>query len=82
MRARRRGAVLLITLGVLAVLVVFALALASLLRLERRAATNVTDAARARFVAEAGIERATFGLTESGDFHSQDRARILWLEER
>lgn len=64
-RARRRGgAVLIIALGVLTVIAVFAVSFASLLRLEQRAAANVSDATRARLVAEAGLERAQFLLTE------------------
>lgn len=60
-----RGSVLLVALGVLAVLSVFALSFTSILRLESRAATNVTDATRARLAAEAGVERALYLLTQS-----------------
>lgn len=62
---RRRGSVLLVALGLLAVLSVFAVSFASLLRLEARAAANVSDATRARLVAEAGLDRALFLLTAS-----------------
>lgn len=55
---------LIVALGVLAVISVFAVSFASLLRLEQRAAANVSDATRARLVAEAGLERAQFLLTE------------------
>ncbi|MCO5171273.1 MAG: hypothetical protein M9894_33645 [Planctomycetes bacterium] len=63
--ARRRGSVLVVALGLLAVLAVFAVAFVSLVRLEARAAANTTDAARARLVAEAGVERALFLLTRT-----------------
>jgi hypothetical protein len=62
---RRRGSVLLVALGLLAVLSVFAVSFASILRLEARAAANVSDATRARLVAEAGLDRALFLLTAS-----------------
>lgn len=61
----RRGSVLLVALGILAVLSVFAVSFASILRLEARAALNVSDATRARLVADAGVDRALFLLTAS-----------------
>lgn len=63
--ARRRGSVLVVALGLLAVLSVFAVSFVSVVRLEARAAANASDAARARLVAEAGLERALFLLTRT-----------------
>jgi hypothetical protein len=59
----RRGSILLVSICILAALSVFALAFASIVRLESRAALNACDTVRARMVADAGLERALFLLT-------------------
>ncbi|MHC4252047.1 MAG: hypothetical protein ACYS9X_23255, partial [Planctomycetota bacterium] len=55
---RRRGLVLVASVGVLGVISVMGLAFATVMRLEARAARNYTEAVRAEFVARAGIEDA------------------------
>ena len=57
-RRRRRGLVLVASVGVLGVISVMGLAFATVMRLEARAARNYTEAVRAEFVARAGIEDA------------------------
>ena len=54
----RRGLVLVASVGILGVLSVMALAFASVMRLEARAARNFGNAVRAEFAARAGIEDA------------------------
>ena len=54
----RRGLVLVASVGILGVLSVMALAFASVMRLEARAARNFAYGVRAEFVARAGIEDA------------------------
>lgn len=61
---RESGAVLLVAIAILGLLSLFAVAFASLVRLERRASQNYTDAVRARLAARAGIQRAISELRE------------------
>lgn len=60
----RRAYVLLVVVGALALLAVLVAGLSSQLRLEQAAAANALEEARARLVADAGVERAVFLLTE------------------
>ena len=55
---RRRGLVLVASVGVLGVISVMGLAFATVMRLESRAAHNYTGAVRAEFAARAGLEDA------------------------
>lgn len=61
---RRRGATLLVSLGILTLLSVFAIAFVRLVSFERVASANYVDGVRARMLARAGIERATIELRE------------------
>ncbi len=60
----RRGAVLIIVLGVLAVLALLATAFASLQDTERRVAQNYSDTVRAKLLAQSGVEDAVARLRE------------------
>ena len=60
----RRGAVLIIVLGVLAVLALLATAFASLQFTERRVAQNYSDTVRAKLLAQSGVEAAVARLRE------------------
>jgi hypothetical protein len=61
---RQRGIALMMTLGVLALLLIMALAFAYTTRTERLAAGVNTDLIRARLLAESGVERAIAFLRE------------------
>jgi hypothetical protein len=61
---RQRGIALMMTLGVLALLLIMALAFAYTTRTERLAASVNTDLIRARLLAESGVERAIAFLRE------------------
>ena len=61
---RQRGIALMMTLGVLALLLIMALAFAYTTRTERLAASVNTDLVRARLLAESGVERAIAFLRE------------------
>ncbi len=77
---RRRGAVLLISLALLALLSIFALAFVKLVKFERRAATNYTDAVRARMLARAGIQHAVVALQDiAGQRHYSDPRVDTWF---
>lgn len=64
LRRARRGHVLLFAIGALALLTLFVVSLAAVLRLDGSASANLIEARRARCAAEAGIERAIHLLTE------------------
>ncbi|MBI2933261.1 MAG: hypothetical protein HYY16_16575 [Planctomycetes bacterium] len=61
----RRGAVLIIVLGVLFVLALLAVTFASLQSLERQVAENYLDGVRAKLLARTGVEHAYSRLTEA-----------------
>jgi hypothetical protein len=61
---RNRGAVLLVVLGLLALLAALAAAFASACAVERSTARNHLDAARARVLAQSGVETALARLRE------------------
>jgi len=73
----RKGAVLLVAVGILALLSVFALSFASLVSLERSASRNYIDAVRARLVARAGLQRAIAELRQIARERAYDDPRIL-----
>jgi hypothetical protein len=79
---RRRGAVLLISLALLALLSLFALAFVKLVNFERRASTNYTDSVRARMLARAGIQHAIVALQDiAGERHYSDPRKDTWYYE-
>ena len=73
----RRGAVLLVVMGILALLSVFAVSFASLVSLEKSASRNYIDSVRARFVARAGLQRAIAELREAARRRPYDDPRPL-----
>lgn len=76
-RTRERGAALLLVLLFLGVLSSLGIGLYSIVRLERLAALNHLSQARARLVAEAGIQRAIAQLSES-ELDDPTGAGALW----
>src|SRR5262252_3919992 len=64
--SRRRGVVLIIVLGVLAVLALLATAFATLQATERHIARNYEDTVRAKLLAMSGVQHAIARLTEHG----------------
>ena len=63
-RAKERGSALLVALGVLVLLSMMGVTFVILTRMERQAAANFDALIRARFLAEAGIERAMAELRD------------------
>lgn len=55
---KRRGATLLVSIAILTLLSVFAIAFVQLVNFERHASANYVDAVRARMAARAGVQRA------------------------
>lgn len=85
-RDRRRGLVLVASVGVLGVISVMGLAFATVMRLEARAARNYTQAVRAEFVARAGLEDAIGRLRimarEGTEFAFKDGVPAEWYTWR
>lgn len=61
---RRRGATLIFVMGILALMSIFAIAFASLVRLERQASANYMLSVRADLAAKAGVEFAVGALRD------------------
>jgi hypothetical protein len=80
----RRGAVLIIVLGVLAVLALLATTFATLQGTERRVARNHADTVRARLLAQSGVEAATARLRElfPGRVFSERQPWKYWGSDR
>ena len=75
--SRRRGVVLIIVLGVLAVLALLATAFATLTSTERHIARNYEDTVRAKLLAMSGVQHAISRLTEHGGLAS-DPSMTYW----
>jgi hypothetical protein len=73
----REGAVLLVAMGILALLTIFAITFANLVSLEKTASRNYVDSIRARFIARAGLERAIAELRKVAESKPYDDARPL-----
>src|SRR5262245_56816025 len=75
----RRGAVLIIVLGVLVVLTLLAITFAEVSTLDRKVASTYLDGVRAQLVARAGIERAINEINSSIDRGAyNDPAMLYW----
>ena len=61
---KRRGAVLIVVLGILVVLALLATTLASLQQIERTIAKNYIDDIRAKLLAQSGVEYAISQIRE------------------
>jgi hypothetical protein len=64
LRDSERGGTLIFVLALLALFSLYGVALVSVLNLEQRAAANTLDAVRAEAVADAGLQRALYLLSE------------------
>ncbi|MDF1663558.1 MAG: hypothetical protein P1V97_17435 [Planctomycetota bacterium] len=73
----RRGAVLLVAMGILALLAIFAITFANLVSLEKSASRNYVDSIRARMIARAGLERAIAELRSVAETKTHDDTRPL-----
>lgn len=73
----RRGAVLLVAMGILALLTIFAITFANLVSLEKNASRNYVDSIRARMIARAGLERAIAELRSVAETKTHDDTRPL-----
>lgn len=73
----RRGAVLLVAMGILALLAIFAITFANLVSLEKNASRNYVDSIRARMIARAGLERAIAELRSVAETKTHDDTRPL-----
>jgi hypothetical protein len=77
---RRRGATLLVSIAILTLLAVFAIAFVNLVSFERAASANYVDGVRARMIARAGIERAIAEMKEVAQARSySDPTTDRWL---
>src|SRR5213078_1213114 len=63
-RSARRGAILIVVLGVLTVLALLAITFSTLQATERNIARSYLDTVRARLLAESGVEMAISKISE------------------
>jgi hypothetical protein len=73
----RKGAILLVAMGILALLTIFAITFANLTSLEKSASRNYVDSVRARMIARAGLERSIAELRKVAETKTYDDARPL-----
>ncbi|HEX7901465.1 MAG TPA: hypothetical protein VF950_27145 [Planctomycetota bacterium] len=78
-RSPRRGAVLIVVLGVLAILSLLATSFATLQITERQVSRNYLDTVRAKLLAQSGVQDALERLTASAESgRLQDRSMLYW----